>query len=83
LCHWIITATYIDVSFKTRMLLNKNTYIKSATELVQVTKFRYKIIIANIVVILIILTFSIVNYNAVLKKSDRLYAIAYFELLIF
>ena len=65
------------------MLLNKNTYIKSATELVQVTKFRFKIIVANIIVILLILTFSIVNYSAVLKKSDRLYAIAYFELLIF
>lgn len=65
------------------MLLNKNTYLKSATELVKVTKFRFYIIVANIIVILLILAFSIVNYNAVLKKSNRLYAISYFELLIF
>jgi len=31
--HWIITATYIKASFETRMLINKNTYIKPAAEL--------------------------------------------------
>jgi hypothetical protein len=32
-CHWIITETYVKVSFETRMLLDKKTYTKSAQEL--------------------------------------------------
>jgi len=33
-CHWIITAIYVKASFETRMLINKNTYIGSAVDLV-------------------------------------------------
>lgn len=32
--HWIIAKIYIQASFETRMLLNKDTYTKSANELV-------------------------------------------------
>jgi hypothetical protein len=30
LCHWIITVTYIQVSYETKMLLKKDTYLKYA-----------------------------------------------------
>jgi len=46
-CHWIITTTYIQVSFETKKLLNKDTYIKASTELVSVDKFKCCLTTAN------------------------------------
>jgi hypothetical protein len=58
-CHWIITITYIQVSFETRMLLNKDTYLKSAHELVLVEKYRCFFKIMNAVISLLILLIAI------------------------
>jgi len=50
-CHWIIAATYIQVSFETRMLLKKEKYINATAILVQVDKFRRCLSHANIGII--------------------------------
>ena len=56
ICHWIITSTYIKTSLETRMLLNKDTYLKSADEMVFVPKFRCYLITANISASILIIT---------------------------
>jgi hypothetical protein len=58
-CHWIITMTYIQASFETKMLLKKDTYLKSAHELVLVDKVRCLFTITNAVISLLILLVSI------------------------
>jgi hypothetical protein len=57
-CHWIITITYIKTSLETRMLLNKDTYLKSADEMDFVRNFRCYITFANISASIIIVAIS-------------------------
>jgi len=61
-CHWIITATYLKVSFETRMLLNKNTYISTAVDLVQVDRFRCCLTTFNVLISILILLIAISLY---------------------
>ena len=74
-CHWIITATYIKVSFETRMLINKNTYIKTATELVPVDRFRCCLTTTNVLILILILLIAITAYFRILLNSSTLISI--------
>ena len=56
--HWIITSTYIKTSLETKMLLNKDTYLKSADEMVFVPKFRCYLTTANISASILIIAIS-------------------------
>jgi hypothetical protein len=69
LCHWVITEAYIRVSFETRMLLKKETYTKSACELVNVGRFRCRLIAANVAVISAIVAISVYGYLASISNS--------------
>ncbi len=57
-CHWIITITYIKTSLETRMLLNKDTYIKSADVMVFVRNFRCYLVTANVSASILIIAIS-------------------------
>ena len=82
-CHWIITTTYIQVSFETKQLLNKDTYIKASTELVSVEKFRCCLITANVVISLLILLIAITIYFAYYLGSAMLYAVGADAIIVF
>jgi hypothetical protein len=73
-CHYIIAAIYVKVSFETRMLLNKDTYLKSADELESVNKFRCCFTFANIAISIVILLISITMYLAFVLDSKKLIA---------
>ena len=60
--HWIIAKTYIQAFFEARMLINKDTYTKSSTELVSVQKFKCWLTTANISIVILILLISIGQY---------------------
>ncbi len=72
-CHWIITSTYIKVSFETRMLIDKNTYIKSAAELVKVDRFRCFLTTSNVIISVLILLISITAYFGVILDKHMLH----------
>ncbi len=85
-CHWIITITYIKTSLETRMLLNKDTYLKSADEMVFVRNFRCYLTIANISASILIIAisafFSIVYFYYRLKlQLIAEYAVLFYQLL--
>lgn len=54
------------------MLLNKETYIKTACELIRVDKFRTYLNIANVVVSLIILLSAVTLYCGFYRDSKPL-----------
>ena len=58
-CHYIIAAIYVKVSFETKKLLKKDTYLKSAVELESVNQFRCYFTFANIAISIVILVISI------------------------
>jgi len=62
ICHWIITDTYIRVSFETRMLLKKETYMNAAAHLDEVTESRRKLTIANVCAGILIMAMSTCFY---------------------
>jgi hypothetical protein len=68
-CHWIITVTYIKTSLETRMLLNKDTYLKSADEIVFVRNFRCYLKIANISASILIISFSVAQTLVIFYDS--------------
>ncbi len=82
-CHWIIAATYIQVSFETRMLLKKETYINATAILVHVDKFRRGLSHANIGIILLILIISVTFFLGTMRASDKVISIANNEILVF
>jgi hypothetical protein len=82
-CHWIIAAIYIKVSFETRMLLKKDTYLKSASELESVNLFRCCFATANITISIFIILISITLYLAVVLNSKVLIAVTDNSTLVF
>jgi len=54
------------------MLLNKETYIKSASELVQVDKFRSWMLAANVAVMCLILIISVMAYFSTTLDDEKL-----------
>ena len=82
-CHWIITATHIKVSFETRTLIVKNTYIKTATEVVSVDRFRCCLTITNVVISILILLVAITAYFGILLDSSTLLSVANNSTLVF
>jgi hypothetical protein len=75
-CHWIITITYIKTSLETRMLLNKETYLKSADEMVFVRNFRCYLATANISASIVIIAISAFFSIADFYESVKLLLIA-------
>lgn len=69
---WIITVTYIKVSFETRMLLDKDTYFKSAADLVAVQKFKCWFTVSNVLGSLLILFFALTIYFGLHKDIAKL-----------
>ena len=78
-CHWIITSTYIKVSFETRMLIDKNTYIKSAAELVKVDRFRCFLTTSNVIISVLILLISITAYFGVILDKHMLHLVTVYS----
>ena len=68
-CHWIITFTYVKTSLETRMLLNKDTYLKSADEMAFVRNFRCYLTIANISASILIIAISVIESIAAYLNS--------------
>ena len=81
-CHWIITFTYIKTSLETRMLLNKDTYLKSADEMVFVPKFRCYLTTANISASILIVSIGALYYMAFFYDSLKLQQIADYATLV-
>ena len=75
-CHWIITSTYITTSLETRMLLNKDTYLKSADEMVFVPKFRCYLTTANISASILIIAIGASYSIAYFYENVKLFHIA-------
>ncbi len=82
-CHWIITVTYIKTSLETRMLLNKDTYLKSADEIVFVRNFRCYLKIANISASILIISFSVAQTLVIFYDSFQLQSITNNAILVF
>ena len=58
LCHWLVTQTYIKVAFETKQLLDKDIYQNNREKLLNVTRFRRRMRLANFIVITAILLAS-------------------------
>ncbi len=71
-CHWIITITYIKTSIETRMLLNKDTYLKSPDEMNFVRNFRCYLTIANISASILIIAISVTNWIGLFYIHERI-----------
>ena len=54
------------------MLLNKETYIKSVSELVQVDRFRSFMLAANVTVMCLILIISVLGYFTITLDDEKL-----------
>ena len=76
-CHWIVTIVYIKTSIETRMLLNKDTYVKSAYEMVSVRNFRCYVTTANIFASILIIAISATMCLALFFQYPKLFSIAY------
>jgi hypothetical protein len=72
-CHWIISFVYIKTSLETRMLLNKDTYLKSADETVYVKKFRCYLTTANIFASILIIAISATMFIGTYSDGQSLY----------
>ena len=75
LIHWVITQSYLNVSFETKQIINKDVLFNNPEKLAAVYRFKTCMKVANILVPLLFIALSVCYFIGVTSQNVILYDI--------